>query len=111
MVETAGHDRAVDEHADLIAQTIAEAALSPVRRVERGPVEFVVLGQKDPLCELDAACPSLPRRGEARFKLPQDRAVEALAPAAVPKPELADLSFRGGLSGKSGALVYITFKL
>ena len=109
MVETAGHDRSVDEHADLVAQAVAEAALPPVGRVKIRPVELVVLREKDPLGELDAAGALLPGAGEVRFQQAEDLTVEALAAAAVPKPQFADLACGGGPRGEGGTSVYIIF--
>ena len=75
MIQTAGHDRAVDQHADLILEPVAKAALPVIRFRQRWPDKGLAIGQKDVFSELFSTAAVRPVAGKGRLQRPHDLAV------------------------------------
>ena len=108
MVETARHDRAVGEHADLVAQTVAEHARSPVLGRYVRPVELLPGFEPHALRQSRAIARGAPRAREVRGEDSLNIGVEGVQPVFVPQTQDAQLPRRVHLGGEGGALVYIT---
>ena len=108
MVEAARHDRAVGEHADLVTQTVAEHARSPVLGRHVRPVELLPGFEPHVLRQSRAAPRGAPRAREVRGEDILNAGVEGVQPVFVPQAQDAQLPRRVHAGGEYGALVYIT---
>ena len=84
VIQAAGHHRSVAQHADLIPQSIAEAALAPVRGIQIRPVEVLPRLQPDIFFELPALAAAAPGLGEGRLQQPR---FQSLSSQRIPRPE------------------------
>ena len=109
MVEATGHDRAVNEYTDLIAQGIAENALSPIVCRHIRPVELLTGFEIDPLGQGAALPTRPPRKWKMRGEHGLDIAIERIKAVFIPQAQDAELPRRVHRLGKGRALVYITF--
>ena len=88
MIQTAGHDRAVAQNADVVAQRVAEAALPAVRGVQIRPVEALPRLEPHVVGQLAALAAAAPRFWKGRLQHSLDPRVQALESAAVPEAQL-----------------------
>ena len=108
MIQTAGDDRTIAEHTNLIPQAIAKYLFTAVSSGEVGPVKFVTLFQIDSVS--DSRSPPLqhPVSREILGKGRKDLRIERIGTAIVPQPVgNQNLSFRGFAERKAPAQVFV----
>lgn len=108
VVEATGHDRAVNEYTDLIAQGVTENALSPIACRHIRPVELLT-GFEINVFGQSAALPTRPPRvREMPGEHGLDIAIERVKAVFIPQAQDAELPRRVHRLGKGRTLVYIT---
>ena len=96
VIETARHRRAVGEHAELVAQAVAELCAA-LLCVKVGPVEFFCALKVQIVPQAEAAAARLGPLARTFFvKKGFDHAVARLRAALIPQPQRNDDALRGG---------------
>ena len=107
VIETARHCRAVGEHAELVAQTVAELCAA-LLRAKVGPIEFFRALKVQIVPQAEAAAARLGPLALTFFvKKGFDRAIARLRAALIPQPQRDDDALRGGAGSKAPDLLQI----